>query len=294
MIYICEYTHSLQQDLLSRLAAELPLTIPEGWQTGRRWEKARQRILAWLLLAYGIEQEAVLKDSRGQNSTAEACTPRLKQLFEQLAVRRTADGKPYSAAVPEFAFNLSHCDMACACIIGTALQCEAHSEVKAFPSVGIDVERKFPYKENLNRSLCHEKERAVLQKLDLEEQQRQQQILWSLKESLVKLNGRGLGYGLREIDLSAYLPIENGEQRQQIQMKMRTLQSQSAEVSHTYTECIKETEYRLRIQAEEAYTLAACAELDFNFRHDESLMNIRKVTEEELAAWLQGDSLTIR
>lgn len=279
MIYICEYTHFLQQDLLGRLAAELPLTLPEGWQMGRKWEKARQRILAWLLLAYGLEQENILQDSREQNSTAEACTQKLTKLFEQLAIRRTADGKPYSAAVPKLAFNLSHCDTACACIIGDALQCETHSETKAFPTVGIDVERKFPYKEKLNRSLCHEKERAVLQKLDLGEQQRQQQILWSLKESLVKLDGRGLGYGMRELDLSAYLPIENGEQRQQIQMKKRTLQ---------------EAEYRLQIQTEEAYTLAACAELDFNFRHDESLMNIRKVTEEELAAWLQDDSLTIR
>lgn len=279
MIYICEYTHFLQQDLLGRLAAELPLFFPEGWQTGHRWEKARQRILAWLLLAYGIEQEALLKDNREQNSTAEKCAPRLELLFEQLAIRRTADGKPYSAAMPNLAFNLSHCDTACACIIGDALQCEVHSGSKALALVGIDVERRFPYKENLNRSLCHEKERAVLQKLDLEEQQRQQQILWSLKESLVKLDGRGLGYGMREIDLSAYLPIENGEQRQQIQMKKRTLQ---------------EAEYCLQIQAEDAYTLAACAELDFNVQHDESLMNIRKVTEEELAAWLKGDSLAIR
>ena len=280
MIYICEYTHFLQQNLLGLLSAELPLTFPEGWQTGHRWEKARQRILAWLLLAYGIEQETVLKDSREQNSTAGECTQKLTKLFEQLAIRRTADGKPYSAAVPKLAFNLSHCDTACACIIGDALQCETHLESKALASVGIDVERKFPYKENLNRSLCHEKERAVLQKLDLEEQQRQQQILWSLKESLVKLDGRGLGYGLREIDLSEYLPIENGEQRQQIQMKN--------------TDYIKAIEYCLQIQTEKAYTLAACAELDFNFQHDESLMNIRKVTEEELAAWLQGDSLAIR
>lgn len=294
MIYICEYTNSLQQDLLGRLAAELPLTFPEGWQMGRKWEKARQRILAWLLLAYGIEQETVLKDSREQNSTAEACTQKLTKLFEQLAIRRTADGKPYSAAVPELIFNLSHCDTACACIIDDDLQCEAHSGSKALASVGIDVDRKFPYKESLNRSLCHEKERAVLQNLDLGEQQRQQQILWSLKESLVKLDGRGLGYGMRELDLSEYLPIENGEQRLQIQMKMRTPQSQSAEVPRTYTDCIKTTEYRLQIQTEKSYTLAACAELEFNFRHDESLMNIRKVTEEELAAWLQDDSLAIR
>lgn len=270
MIYICEYTQFLQPELLWRIASELPLTFPEGWQNGRKWEKARQRILVWLLLAYGVAQEAAVLEQQYSE-----VSENFAAIFRQLEIRRTPQGKPYSATMPHLFFNLSHCDTACACIIGDV-------------PVGIDVERKFLYKEKLERGFGHKNEQAVLQKLTMYERQQQQQLLWSLKESIVKQDGRGLGYGMRELDLSAFLPLETGIQRQQILLKDRNFGLQEEKQNFQNAEQPLARDYLIQLQAEEQYTLAACVPGYFeNLFYDESIMKIRRVTEAELAAWIK-------
>ena len=241
MIYVCEYDGSFDALTLQRISEQFPLTFPEGWQSGRKREKARQRILAWLLLAYGIEQAGA--DIRCQT-----------RIFQSLQIKRDVHGKPFSVRHPELSFNLSHCDTACACIIGNN-------------SVGVDVERKFPYKENLERSFCHPKEQAILETLNLAKREKQQQILWSLKESLVKLNGRGIGYGLKNIDLSEFLPIIDGKHQILIQME-----------PGQYTVCV---------QTDENYTLAACTASHMCITD----MNVEKVTENELSMWIKKESI---
>ena len=143
MIYVCEYDGSIDDSILQNLVLHLPVTLPEGWQWGRKWKKARQRILAWLLLDYGLsakdaEEEVILAD---QMRPADADASLIEETapgaaLKRLVIDREEHGKPYSKAFPDLYFNISHSDTACACIIAEA-------------PAGIDVERKFLHKENL-------------------------------------------------------------------------------------------------------------------------------------------------
>lgn len=249
MIYICEYDGFLEAELLQKLAEELPLKFPEGWKEGVKWEKARQRILAWLLLAYGIEQfvgkytESWIGTQKGVfGETIKKSNP--GQILRELAILRDEHGKPYSSAHPEIKFNLSHCDTACACVVGGA-------------DAGVDIERKFAYRASLARKVCHPKEAEILGRLDQEESQRQLRLLWSLKESFVKLDGRGLGYGMDRINLAEFLPIK---------------------VSGIYNK--EETAF---LAAEyDAYTLAACSK-------DDKVLDVKCISEQELLEKIEGE-----
>jgi phosphopantetheinyl transferase len=81
---------------------------------------------------------------------------------------------------------------------------------------GIDIEQKFPYRASLARRICHPREWKIFQEILSQEQQVQLQILWSLKESFVKRDGRGLGYGMETIDLSDLMPFpQQGQSEEQ-------------------------------------------------------------------------------
>lgn len=310
MIYVCEYDGSLDAQTLQGISEQFPLAFSEGWQSGHKWKKARQRILAWLLFAYGMEQIGVdvnwqtsgkkfaIEENRQASGKKHAIDKKKQNkevsrgiggIFQSLEIIRDAHGKPFSVRHPELFFNLSHCDNACACIIDNV-------------PAGIDVERKFPYKENLERNFCHPKEREILETLVMAEREKQQQILWSLKESLVKLNGRGLGYGLKNIDLSEFLPIIHGKHRMHIQMEPE---------QHTSCVQMEPDQYAVRVQIQENYTLVACATCsgdeggNFNCEYENAdggenaaytdfhlcitNMNVEKVTENELSMWIKAN-----
>ncbi len=196
---------SVDDRILQEQAAGLPLQLPAGWTEGQRWKKSRQRILAWLLLGQALEEQ-------------------FGYTFSQLDIRRDEHGKPYSAAHPEIWFNISHCETAYACIVGTA-------------PVGIDVERKFSPKDNLIKKVCHPEEYSLL--VQMEDRLRIQQFryLWSLKEAYVKMDGRGLGYGMDKVNFAALLPI-------------------AAEPGEYVQRMFDSVEYRICNHG--AYTLAAC------------------------------------
>lgn len=174
-IYVCEYDGMAEERALQEYAGTLPLELREGWRKPPLWEKTRQRILAWRLL-----ETAVLKEY-GYG-------------LAQLAVRRGKQGKPYSSAHSELFFNISHCETACACIVGTR-------------EAGIDIERRFGYKENLAKKICHADEWRLFLSMEQKQRQEQLQLLWSMKESYVKMDGRGLGYGVERINLAGLLPV---------------------------------------------------------------------------------------
>ena len=161
---------------LQEQAKELPLRLPDGWTEGLRWKVSKPRILAWLLLGQALEEQ-------------------FGYPFARLDIRRGEQGKPYSAAHPEVQFNISHCNAAYACIVGTV-------------PVGIDVERKFHPKDGLIRKVCHPEEFARLAQMEDRLRARQFRYLWSLKEAYVKMDGRGLGYGVDRVNFAPFLPIQ--------------------------------------------------------------------------------------
>ena len=92
-------------------------------------------------------------------------------------VRVGEHGKPYFPARPDLHFNLSHCPVAAACVVGNR-------------PVGIDIERVRPLRESLARrvlSTDEYKNVGTSERPDVTFTR-----LWTMKESLSKL----LGYGL--------------------------------------------------------------------------------------------------
>lgn len=169
MIYICEYSGEVSTGSLRECAAARGLPLREI----KNEEKERQRITAWLLLLCGLQREYGIPGLR------------------EGEIRRGLQGKPYFTRWPDIYFNLSHCQSACACIL---------SEQEA----GIDVEHRFPYKDSLARRICHEKEWELLQSGlgTSQEKAWALQALWSLKESYMKYDGRGLSIGMKSLDFS--------------------------------------------------------------------------------------------
>ena len=175
MIYICEYDGLADDDRLRKLSRPFPFDVVKKAEADRQWQKRRERILAWLLLTAAVKREYGLA-------------------FEELQIKRSEKGKPYSTVFPEIHFNLSHCPVACACIVSDR-------------NVGIDIERKFPYRKSLERKVCHREEKEVLESMGDKLREEQLRFLWSMKESYVKMDGRGLGYGMDRINLASFLPV---------------------------------------------------------------------------------------
>ena len=110
------------------------------------------------------------------------------KLLKKPKYGRTQQGKPYLKNCPWVQFNISHCREGVACAIGSV-------------PVGIDMERRFPWKENLARRICHPEEWKKLEQMEKDAQREQfLNLLWSRKESLLKCIGIGIRCDMREIN----------------------------------------------------------------------------------------------
>lgn len=128
----------------------------------RREELAHQRALAEKLLAYALKREHGLE-------------------LSSLAQSRTAAGKPYFPGCP-VEYSLSHCRGLVCCSLSLS-------------PVGVDAEAPRTVSPALLRRVCTQEELSWLTA-----QQDQQQAflsLWTLKESVMKLSGQGIGYGFQ-------------------------------------------------------------------------------------------------
>lgn len=128
----------------------------------RREELAHQRALAEKLLAYSLKREHGLE-------------------LPSLAQSRTAAGKPYFPGCP-VEYSLSHCRGLVCCALSLS-------------PVGVDAEAPRTFSPALLRRVCTQEELSWLTA-----QQDQQQAflsLWTLKESVMKLSGQGIGYGFQ-------------------------------------------------------------------------------------------------
>lgn len=175
MIYVCEYDGQADDRRLQERAEALLLPFHEKCGSERQCAKLRQRILARMLLDFALQKEY-------------GCS------LTDLGLKAGPGGKPESTLRPDIRFNISHCATACACMVGAY-------------ETGLDIERKFFYRENLARRICTSGEWAVFETLEQQERAVQLHFLWSLKESCVKWDGRGLAYGMQRIDLRGCLPL---------------------------------------------------------------------------------------
>jgi phosphopantetheinyl transferase len=236
MIYLYECGPVPDEKSLQVAAWQLPDEMRLEFARTKRPEQLYQRLSAWMLLGQAVAQEY------GIGSLAE------------LQIARSARGKPYSRAYPGLFFNLSHCAAACACIVSGQ-------------RVGVDVEQLFPYREALAKRVCHREEWEYLQELadagDADQSYevdsgghdskhlRFLHILWSAKESIVKMDGSGLGYGLDRLNL---MPLFAGKTDEGLQEPDTVRQYQGV------IEGIGAIQ--LLVKTGRNYTLAACMEAD--------------------------------
>lgn len=137
-------------------------------------EKISQRRLAYFLLETMLKQNASPRKYPGLYG-------------ERPIYGRTELGKPYLKEYPQLHFNLSHCPACVACAIGPE-------------PVGVDVERRFRWKEALERRMCHPLELEFLRGIpDPAQRASWLNRIWSRKESYLKWKGVGLRRDLREI-----------------------------------------------------------------------------------------------
>ena len=139
----------------------------QGNFSSRREELLRQRSLAEELLGWSLQNEYGLQ-------------------LSSLSRGRTSSGKPFFLDCP-LHFSLSHTRGMVCCALS------------AFP-VGVDVEGLRPIREALVRRVCTEEEYAWL--AAQKDRDAAFLSLWTLKESVMKLSGHGLGYGLRRAAFS--------------------------------------------------------------------------------------------
>lgn len=97
-------------------------------------------------------------------------------------------GKPYLVDHPEIYFNLSHSGEYVCCGIADF-------------EVGVDVQRHQMINDGLSRRFFSEEDNRILD--GMEEKDREEFFfrIWSVRESYVKLTGRGLGQGLSSFEI---------------------------------------------------------------------------------------------
>lgn len=107
------------------------------------------------------------------------------------------EGKPYLVRYPKLHFNLSHSGDYVCCAVGST-------------PVGTDIQKITKVKEGLARRFFTDKDNQNLASCSGEDREKLFFRMWSIKESYMKLTGRGMAEGLNtfEIDWQRNLILE--------------------------------------------------------------------------------------
>ena len=239
MIYVCEFTQNNWREKLAAASLQAGLVSASEmealWQGNDRVIRhRREHLSAWLLFLYALRKEYGITE------------------LSSLQLARHPHGKPYSVAHPELFFNLSHCQGACACVL-------------ADRPVGIDVERKLSYKETLMRRICTKDEQALFADCQNDTERADLlSVLWPMKESYVKRDGRGLSCRLNQVPCAAYLQEYRSDRRKN---KQTVVQKNANQKQFISMYCLKNAiskQDEIAMASEmcvfvyDAYTLAVC------------------------------------
>lgn len=121
-------------------------------------------IVSYLLLIYGIKKKFGIQMPR---------------------IECGDNGKPYLPDLPEIYFNISHCKKGCICGIADA-------------PIGVDVQEIRPFSLQIAKYCCTKKELELL--FQSEEPARLFTKMWVMKESYLKMLGRGITTKLNDVD----------------------------------------------------------------------------------------------
>ena len=105
------------------------------------------------------------------------------------SVAYNAYGKPFLKDYPDIHFNISHCKNGCLCAVSDQ-------------PIGIDIQDITEFHWNIAEHACCFEELKVLQ--SAENPAQSFTAMWTIKESILKMTGYGIGAGLKEINSIIY------------------------------------------------------------------------------------------
>lgn len=157
-------------------------------------KKRRQKILA------GTNEKARLRSLTAGSLLHDVLCGELGLLAKNQPAFEFAyekEGKPYLVRYPKLHFNLSHSGDYVCCAVGST-------------PVGIDIQKITKVKEGLARRFFTDKDNRNLASCSKEDREKLFFRMWSIKESYMKLTGRGMAKGLNtfEIDWQRNLILE--------------------------------------------------------------------------------------
>lgn len=161
MLYINDHIDTL--DWEAHLS-ELPEARREKCLRFKHDAGRRQCVAVWLLLREALQTEFGLAD------------------VPEVAL--TTQGKPYFPDRPDIHFSLSHCAAGVACAVDTR-------------PVGVDIERVRPFNDDLAAYVFNEHELELVRHAP--DPALSFTVLWTQKESLLKLTGEGLRNDMKNI-----------------------------------------------------------------------------------------------
>jgi len=163
-VYITDITPLKQEGRFLRLYEKMPLYRKEKIDRLKSQEDKRRSLAAGLLLEYAMH---------------------LNQIPER-EIEESENGKPSIKGRSDFHFNLSHSGDKAMCIISDK-------------EVGCDVEKIKDYNPSIARRFFSDEENLIL--LNEEDDLEKKQLffrMWTLKESFIKVIGKGIALPLNE------------------------------------------------------------------------------------------------
>lgn len=121
----------------------------------------------------------------------------LREYGRTWEIRIPENGKPCLKGEPGIFFNISHTEGMAVCAI-----CDR--------PVGIDIQIRKPCSKGLIRRMCSPEEYSLICKKEKAEAEKALIRLWTLKESFVKADGRGLLVPFRQLSFAHRLEREPG------------------------------------------------------------------------------------
>ena len=162
-LYLFEDLDGLSGEFIEKIISVLPVSCAERAGRYKTPEDRKRSAAGYLLLVHALRENFGIKD---------------------FCFDYGEHGKPY-LDVQGVYFNISHCAKGCVCVLSDK-------------EIGADIQEIRAYSQRLAEKVCCENELHVL------EQARDKAAvfakIWAMKESFVKMNGRGIGYSLKNVD----------------------------------------------------------------------------------------------
>ncbi|MBQ8781587.1 MAG: 4'-phosphopantetheinyl transferase superfamily protein [Oscillospiraceae bacterium] len=162
-LYLFEDTERLSVEFTERIISVLPTSCAERADRYKNQSDRRLSAVGYLLLVYALRKDFGIKD--------------IKLCFGE-------HGKPYLKGQGIY-FSISHCKKGCVCAVSDK-------------EIGADIQETRPYSQRLAEKVCCENELLRLEKAS--DKASEFAKIWAMKESFVKMNGKGIGYSLKKAD----------------------------------------------------------------------------------------------